>query len=115
YHLAQRGLGDLVDGGGDVLDGDERLGGVDDPVVGDGRDVDADVVAGDDPLGLDRHGDDPQRDAPEDVDHGHDPDEAGLLEPDHPTQPEEHALLVLLHDAQRQRQHNEGEHRDPGE
>jgi hypothetical protein len=56
---AKRGLGDLVDRGGDVLDRHHRAHDVLDAVVGDRRDVDADVVAGDDPLRLDRHRHDP--------------------------------------------------------
>src|ERR1017187_5643783 len=59
-HLPECGLSDLVDGGVDALDRDNRLHRVDDTEVRDGRDVHTDVVPGDDALGLDRHGDDPQ-------------------------------------------------------
>ena len=52
----------------DVLDRHHRADRVLDAVVGDGRDVDADVVAGDDPLRLDRHRDDPQRHAVDAID-----------------------------------------------
>ena len=41
-----------------------------DAVVGDRRDVDADVVAGDDPLRLDGHGDDAKRVAVNAIDEG---------------------------------------------
>jgi hypothetical protein len=63
-HLAQGGLSNLVDGGGDILDRDHRLDRIGDAVVGHGGDVNADVVVGDDALGLDRHGHDPQRHPP---------------------------------------------------
>ena len=105
--LAQGGLGDLVDGGVDVLDGDDGLHGVDDPEVGDGGDVDADVVAGDDALGLDRHGDDPQRDAVQHVDERDDQPEPGSTFAEHPPEPEQHALLVLLDDPRRHGQHQQ--------
>ena len=58
--LAQRCLSDLIDRGVDILDRDERLHRVDHSKVGDGGDIDADVVARDDALRLDRHRDDPQ-------------------------------------------------------
>jgi hypothetical protein len=61
-HGAQRGLRDLVDCRLDVLDRHDRRR-VNDLVVGDGGDVDADVVLRDDSLRLDRQRDDPQRDA----------------------------------------------------
>jgi hypothetical protein len=101
-HLAQGGLGDLVDGRGHVLDGDHRADRVGHPVVGDGRHVDADVVAGDDALGLDRHGHDPQRHPPQHLDQRHDQPQAGLADPHHPAKAEQHALLVLLDDPNRQ-------------
>ena len=53
----------------------ERIGVVD-AEVGDRRDVDGDVVAGDDPLRLDRHRHDPQRDAVDAVDERDDEDQA---------------------------------------
>ena len=57
-HRAQRRLGDLVDRRFDVLDRDHRPDRILHPEVRDGRDVDTDVVLGDDPLRLDRHRDD---------------------------------------------------------
>ena len=98
---AQRRLRDLVDGGRDVLDRDDRADGVVDPVVGHRRDVDADVVARDDPLRLDRHRDDPQRHAPDAIDERDDEDQprpAGVLDA---AEPELHAALVLLEDPHR--------------
>ena len=111
-HLAQGGLGDLVDGRGHVLDRDHRLGRVDDLVVGDGGDVDADVVAGDDALGLDRHGHDPQRHPPQHLDQRHDQPQAGLSDPHHPAEAEQHPSLVLLDDPHRQRKPDQHQHRD---
>ena len=73
---AQRGLGDLVDRGGDVLDRDDRAHRVLDAVVRHRRDVDADVVPRDDPLRLDRHRHDPQRHAPDVIDERDDEDQA---------------------------------------
>ena len=90
-----------------VLDRHDRLHRVDDPVVGDRRDVDADVVAGDDALGLDRHGDDPQRDPVQHVDDRDDQPQAGSAFTDHPAQPEQDALLVLFDDPHRHRQHQQ--------
>jgi len=66
--LPQRGLGDLADGVADVLDRHHRLHRVDHLVVGDRGDIDADVVAGDDALGLDRYRDHPQRHPAQHVD-----------------------------------------------
>ena len=105
--LAQRGLGDLVDRGVDVLDRDDRLHRVDDPEVGDRRHVDADVVAGDDALRLDRHRDDPQRHPVQHVDERDDEPQPGLAYAEHPAEPEQHALLVLLDDPHRHRQHQQ--------
>src|SRR3954470_4129927 len=98
---AERGLGDLVDGRSDVLDRDDGADRIVDAVVRDGGDVDADVVAGDDPLGLDRHRDDAQRDAVDAIDERDDEDHAGAAGAvlDAP-QPELHAPLVLLEDLQ---------------
>jgi len=72
--------------------------GVLDPVVGDSGDVDADVVAGDDPLGLDRQRDDPQRDPVNTVHQRDDEDHtrpARILLLD-ATQMEHDGALVLL-------------------
>ena len=88
----------------DVLDRHHGLHRVDDPEVGHGGDVDADVVAGDDALGLDRHGHDPQRHPVQHVDERDDQPQAGLACPDDAAEPEQHALLVLLDDAQRERE-----------
>jgi hypothetical protein len=63
HHGTERRLGDLAGRGGDILDRDHRPDGILDPVVGDRGDVDADVVLGDDPLGLDRQRDDTPGDA----------------------------------------------------
>ena len=62
-----------------------------DAVVGDGGHVDADVVAGDDPLRLDRHRDDPQRDAMDAIDERDEHDQPGAARaaPD-TAQPEHH-------------------------
>src|SRR5205085_6701553 len=95
---AQGGLGDLVDGRSDALDGDHRLDRVDDSVVRHGGDVDADVVAGDDPLGLDGHGDDAQADPVQDVDDRDDDGQARFPDADDPSEPEQDTLLVLLDD-----------------
>jgi len=107
-HLAQRGLRDLVDGSAHVLDGHHRLDRVDDLEVGDRRDVDADVVARDDPLRLDRHRDDAQGYAAEHVDDGNDRPQPRCADADDLAEPEVDAHLVLLHDANREQQ---GEHR----
>ena len=113
--LAQRGLGDLVDRGVDVLDRDDRLHRVDDPEVGDRGDVDADVVAGDDALGLDRHRDDPQRHPVQHVDERDDQPEPGLARAEHPAEPEQHPLLVLLDDLGRHREAQQEQHHDDDE
>jgi len=65
--------------------------------------VDTHVVAGDDALGLDRHGDDAQRKAVQDVDERDDDSQPRLARPQHSTQPEQHALLVLFDDSNCQR------------
>ena len=59
--VAQGGLCDLIDCGADVFDDDDGLAGIDDAEVGNRGDVDTHVVAGDDPLRLDRHGHDAHR------------------------------------------------------
>ncbi len=117
-HLAQGGLRDLVDRGADALDGDDGLHRVHDPEVGDGRDVDADIVAGDDALRLDRHGDDPQRHPVQDVDEGDDQAEPRPALPQDPSQPEQHPLLVLFDDLQCHRRHHQeqqGDDNDDGD
>ena len=86
------------------------FGGVDDPVVRDGRDVDAHVVPGDDALGLDRHRHDAERHLPQHVDERHDDDETGLLLADHPAESEDDALFVLLNDVEREGKEDEGEY-----
>ena len=75
---------------------------IDDPEVGDRGDVDADVVAGDDPLRLDRHGHDPQGDAVDAVDerHEHDQPRAERAVAD-TAEPEHDGALVLLDDVHR--------------
>ena len=114
-HLAQRGLGDLVDRAADVLDGHDGLLGVEDLVVGDGGHVDADVVAGDDALGLDGHGHDPQRDAVQHVDERDDQPDPRLTQPADATDTEQDALLVLLdHPHRRGEQDEEDDDRDDG-
>src|SRR5690349_13638589 len=60
------------------------------PEVGDRGHVDADVVPGDDALGLDRHRDDPQRHPVQHVDERDDEPEAGIPRTPHPAQPEQH-------------------------
>src|SRR5664279_2060088 len=97
-HLAQRGLGDLVDRGVDVLDRDDRLHRVNDLEVGHRRHVDADVVTSDDALGLDRHGDDPQRDPVQHVDERDDHPQAWSAHADDATESEQDPDLVLLDD-----------------
>ena len=109
--LAQRGLGDLIDGGVDVLDRDDGLDRVDDPEVRHRRDVHADVVAGDDALRLDGHRDDPQRDPVHDVDERDDHAQARCPYSEHPAESEQHTLLVLLHHLDRHRQQQEGDDR----
>ena len=97
---AQRRLGDLVDRGVDVLDRHDRADRVVDAEVGHRGDVDADVVACDDPLRLDRHRHDPHRDAVHAVDERDDEDQAraaGFVFDASET--ELHAPLVLLEDA----------------
>ena len=76
HHRTQSRLRDLVDGRRGVLDrhhGADRIG---DAIVGDGGNIDADVVAGDDPLRLDRHRDDAQRNAMDAIDERHEHDQA---------------------------------------
>jgi hypothetical protein len=94
--LPQRGLGDLVDGGVDIFDRHDRLHRVDHPEIRHRRDIDADVVAGDDALGLDRHRDDSQRHPMQDVDERDDHPQPGLARAQHPAQPEQDALLILF-------------------
>ena len=66
-------------------------------VVGDGGDVDADVVLGDDSLGLDRQRDDPQRHAVNAIDERHDEDQSRATRAAlHAPQPELHPPLVLF-------------------
>jgi hypothetical protein len=60
------------------------------PEVGDRGHVDADVVPGDDALGLDRRRDDPQRHPVQHVDERDDEPEAGIPRTPHPAQPEQH-------------------------
>src|SRR4051812_1536714 len=73
-------------------------------VVRDGRDVDADVVARDDALRLDRHPHDPQRHAVDAVGERDDEDQPGTARAvDDLPEPELHAALVLLEDPHRQR------------
>ena len=102
--LAQRGLRDLIDRGVDVLDRDERLHRVNHSKVCDGGDIDADVVARDDALRLDRHRDNAQRNSSNHVDDGHDTNETGLSHRDDTTEPKHDALLVLFDDPKRERQ-----------
>jgi len=61
-------------------------------------------------LGLDGHGDDPQRHPPQDVDHRDDQSQAGLPYPDDPSEAEQHAFLVLLDDSDREGQPEQGQH-----
>src|SRR6185312_5647110 len=118
-HGAQGGLGDLVDRRGDVLDRQHRADGVSDAVVGDGGNIDADVVARDDALRLDRHRDDPHGDAVHAVHERHDEDQPGATRAaGDPPQPELHAQLVLLEypyaggqaDQQQRDDHIDGDH-----
>ena len=60
-HVAHRGLADLVDRVVDVLDRDHGLFRIGDVIVGDRRDIDRDVVLGDDLLRGDLHRDGAQR------------------------------------------------------
>lgn len=91
------GLGDLVDGRGHVLDRHDRADRALNAVVGDGGDVDADVVAGDDPQGLDRHRDESVADPVNAIGQREDEDHAGpaavVIDA---TQPEHQGPLVLL-------------------
>src|SRR5664279_5253964 len=97
-HFAQRGLGDLVDRGVDVLNRYHRLHRVDNLEVGHRRHIDADVVTSDDALGLDRHGDDPQRDPVQHVDERDDDPQARSAHADDATESEQDPDLVLLDD-----------------
>jgi hypothetical protein len=105
--LAQGGPGDLVDGRTDVFDGHHRPDRVDDAEVDDGGHVDADVVAGDDALGLDGHGDDAQAHPVQDVHERDDDGQAGLADADDAAEPEEHSLLVLFDDPDGEREHQQ--------
>ena len=112
--LTQRRLRDLVDRRGDVLDRDDRLRRVDHPVVGHGGHVDADVVAGDDPLRLDRHGHDAHRDTAQHVDQRDDQCEPRFLHIDDSSETEQDTFLVLLDDAERHRHAEQSENSDDG-
>jgi hypothetical protein len=108
---SKRGLGDLTDRGGGVLDRHHRANRISDPVIGHGRHVDADVVARDDPLRLDRQRDDAKRNAMHPVHARHDRNEprppcATAYAPE----PEHHRELVLLDDPNRKRQTGEHYH-----
>jgi hypothetical protein len=100
-HLPQRGLGDLIDSSIDIFDRDDRLHRVDHAEIRHRRDIDADVVAGNDALGLDRHRDNPQRHPMQHVDERDDHPQPGFACAQHPAQPEHDALLILLDDLDR--------------
>ena len=108
-HVAQRRLRDLVDGRRDVLDDHDGLQRVDDVEVGDARDIDADVVLGDDPLRLDRHRDGAQRYAPEHVDEGNEEGQSGFADRVRAAEPEQNAPFVLLHDPDGQGQQDDSQ------
>jgi hypothetical protein len=74
--------------------------------------VDADVVAGDDALGLDRHRYDPQRHPVQHVDERDDHSQPRVPQAADAAEPEQHPLLVLLDDLQRHRQPDQDQHRD---
>jgi hypothetical protein len=69
----------------------------------------------DDPLRLDRHGDDPHRDPSDHVDDRHDACEAWWSYPYDAAESEHDALLVLLDDTERERQTNERKHANTDE
>jgi hypothetical protein len=100
-HIAHRGLADLVDGVVNVLDGDDRLFRIGNVIIGDRRDIDRDVVLGNDLLRRDLHGDGAQRDAHHLLDRNKDQRQPGPAHPRKLAQQEHHAALVLLQHAKR--------------
>jgi hypothetical protein len=101
YHIANRGLADLVDGVVDVFDGDHGLFRIGDVIIGDRRDIDRDIVPGDDLLGRDLHGDDAQGDAHHLLDGNEDQRQSGTAHAGKSTEQEDHAALILPEHTQR--------------
>ena len=69
---------DLIDRGMHILDGHHRLDRIHHPEIRDSGNIDTDIVAGDDPLRLDRHRGDAQRHLPQPVDDRDDERQAGF-------------------------------------
>ena len=114
-HRAQAGLGDLEGGPAEVLDLHDGVARVDNAEVGDGVDLDRDVVLGDRFLRRDVERHDAQVHLHHPIDDRDDEEEAGSLGADQAAQPEDHAALVLLDDLDGgagQRQNHEKEKTD---
>src|SRR5580704_4722260 len=100
-HVADRGLADLIDGVKDILDGDHRLFRIGDVIVGHCRDIDRDVVFGNDLLRRDLHGDGTKGHTHHLLDRYKDQCQSGTANARKPTEQEYHPAFVLLQDAQR--------------
>ena len=105
-------LGEQVDRGVDVLDGNHRLHRVHDPEIGHRGNVNAHVVTGDDALRLDRHRHNPQRHPHQPIDHWDDHGQPWVLNTHHLAEAEQHTLLVLGHHFDRQRQRDQGDNEE---
>ena len=110
-HIAHRGLTDLVDRVVDVLDRDDSLFRIGDMIIGDRRDIDRDVVLGDDLLRGDLHGDGAQRHTHHLLDRNKDQRQPRSAHPCEFAEQEHHATLVLPQDAKRN-QGVEGQQKD---
>ena len=100
-HVAHGGLADLVDRVVDVLDGDDGSFRVGDVIVGHGRDIDRDVVPGDDLLRRDLHGDGAQRHPHHLLDRNEDQRQPRPAHAGKPAEQEHHTALILPEHAKR--------------
>src|SRR5690242_11108386 len=98
HHIPHGGLADLIDGIIDVLDGYDRLLGIDDVIIGHGGDVDGDIVLGDDLLRRDIHGDGAQSDLGHALEYGYEDDEARAAHTGAFAQEEDDATVVFFDD-----------------
>src|SRR6202022_1757289 len=100
-HIAHRGLADLVDGVVDVFDRDHRLFRVGNVIVGDRRDIDRDIVPGDDLLRRYLHRDSAQGYTHHLLDRYEDQRQPGATDACKPAKQKYHPALILLQHAKR--------------
>ena len=103
-HVAHGGLADLADRIVDVLDRDHGLFRIGDVIIGHRRDIDRDVVLGDDLLRRDLHGDGAQRGPHHLLERHEDQRQPGSAHAFEPAEKKHHAALILLQHPKR----NEG-------